>query len=121
MRIHPIFSKLLVLQNFILIQFLCLSLTFYCPTGKGESLWPSWNNFSQAIIFQASDQFDKSLKNSADCVKLQALFHAQNRRWTQFICLMALESVLGLLIHSIYSETSNRHAFCSTNWSIQER
>ena len=77
--------------------------------------------FSQATTFQANDHFDKSLQNYADCVMLEALFNAQNRRWTLFICLMALESVLGLPIHSIYPETGNRHAACLRNALIHPR
>ena len=83
---------------------------FIALLAKGRTSGPLETIFSQAITFQVSDHFDKSLQNYADCVKLEALFNAQNRIWTPFICLMALESDLGLPIHSIYPETGSRHA-----------
>ena len=83
---------------------------FIALLAKERTSCPLERIFSQAITIQVSDHFDKSLQNYADCVKLEALFKAQNRIWTPFICLMALESDLGLPIHSIYNETGSRHA-----------
>ena len=122
MRIHPIFSKLFALQNFILIQIAMPLPHLLLPYWQKErTSGPLETIFSQVITFQASDHFDKSLQNYADCVKLEAVFNAQNRRWTPFTCLMALESDLGLPIHSIYPETGNRHAVSLGNALIHPR
>ena len=94
---------------------------FIALLAKERTSGPLETIFSQVITFQASDHFDKSLQNYADCVKLEALFNAQNRRWTPFTCLMALESDLGLPIHSIYPETGNRHAVSLGNALIHPR
>ena len=94
---------------------------FIALLAKEKTSFPLETIFSQAITFQASDHFNKSLQNYADCVKLEALFNAQNRRWTPFICLMALESDLGLPIHSIYPETGSRHAVSLGNALIHPR
>ena len=88
---------------------------FIALLAKERTSCPLERIFSQAINIQVSDHFDKSLQNYADCVKLEALFNAQNRIWTPFICLMALESDLGLPIHSIYPVTGSRHAVTLEN------
>ena len=88
---------------------------FIALLAKERTSCPLERIFSQAITIQVSDHFDKSLQNYADCVKLEAIFNAQNRIWTPFICLMALESDLGLPIHSIYPETGSRHAVTLEN------
>ena len=98
MRIHPIFSKLFALQNFTYPDCYASPPPFIALLAKERTSGPLETIFSQVMTFQASDHFDKSLQNYADCVKLEALFNAQNRIWTPFTCLMAQESDLGLPI-----------------------
>ena len=94
---------------------------FIALLAKERTSGPLETIFSQVMTFQASDHFDKSLQNYADCVKLEALFNAQNRILTPFTYLMAQESDLGLPIHSIYPETGNRHAVSLGNTLIHPR
>ena len=71
--------------------------------------------FLQSITFEASDIFNKSLSNYHDCLKLEALKNCTNRRWSPFICLMAMASVLGLQVRSLYPDTGKDHMenFCN--------
>ena len=75
----------------------------------------------QPLKFQASDHFDKSLQNYIDCVKLEASLNSHSKRWSPFICLMALASVLGLPNQSLYPESGNRHASSIANALILPR
>ena len=64
--------------------------------------------FSHSISHEASDLLTGFFKNYADCVKHEALKNCQDRRWSPFICIMALSNVLGLPVFSFYPETCGR-------------
>ena len=82
--------------------------------------------FSHSLTFESSDLFDKRIQNYSDSIRLEALLNCQHRRWSPFICMMALSSVLRLPIHSFYPETggrkgAGRHAFNLSNADIEPR
>ena len=52
-----------------------------------------------------TDLFSKHSCNYAQLVKIEALKNCQVKRWSPFVCLMALASVTGIPIHSLYPET----------------
>ena len=64
-------------------------------------------------FFQLSHTFEVTdLMNPAECnysqlVQLEALKNCQAKRWSPFVCLMALASVTGIAIHSLYPETGS--------------
>ena len=64
-------------------------------------------------FFQLSHTFEVTdLMNPAECnysqlVQLEALKNCQAKRWSPFVCLMALASVTGIDIHSLYPKTGS--------------
>jgi len=59
--------------------------------------------FQLANTFEATDLLDNESKSHSDCIKFEALRNCQTKRWSPFISLMALPSVVGLEIHSFFS------------------
>ena len=59
---------------------------------------------------KATDLLPDSSKNYCDCVRLEALRNCQGKRWSPFMCLMALSSVINLPICSLYPDTRARYA-----------
>ena len=56
--------------------------------------------FQVANAFEVTDLLESNSNSYFDCVKFEALRNCQDKRWSPFISLMALSSVLGLEIHS---------------------
>ena len=59
--------------------------------------------FQLANTFEATNLLDNESKSHADCIKFEALRNCENQRWSPFISLMALLSVVGLEVHSFFS------------------
>ena len=58
----------------------------------------------------------------SQCSKLEAFKNCQDKRWSPFVCLMALSSVLGLPVKSYYPDCAKEsYAFRLMNTTIQPR
>ena len=58
----------------------------------------------------------------SQCIKLEAFKNCQDKRWSPFVCLMALSSVLGLPVKSYYLDCAKEsYAFRLMNTTIQPR
>ena len=67
--------------------------------------------FCISLSHEATDLLPDSSKNCSDCVRLEALRNCQDKRWSPFMCLMALSSVINLPIRSsFYPDTRARYA-----------
>ena len=82
--------------------------------------------FTVAHTFEASDLLGTEKdKDYMLCVQKEALENCQDMRWSPFVCLMALSSVISLPIHSFYPETGGVHAgrlaVCLFNGTIYPR
>jgi len=61
--------------------------------------------FQLSHTFEVSDLFNPAQSNYTQLVKFEALKNCQVKRWSPFVCLMALASVTRITIHSLYPET----------------
>jgi len=61
--------------------------------------------FQLSQTFEVSDLFNPGQSNYTQLVKFEALKNCQVKRWSPFVCLMALASVTRITIHSLYPET----------------
>jgi len=60
--------------------------------------------FQLSHTFEVSDLFNPAQSNYTQLVKFEALKNCQVKRWSPLFCLMALASVTGITIHSLYPE-----------------
>ena len=95
---------------------------FVALLAKEESSGLVDTYFSHCLTHEASDLLTRSVKCYSDCVRFEAFQNCQDKRWSPFICIMALSSILGLKIYSHYPETGGRrYAFNLCNAEIHPR
>ena len=56
------------------------------------------------LSLPVSDHLEKT-GNISESIKREALLNCENKRWSPFVCMMAMANVLDLPIHSFYPET----------------
>ena len=71
--------------------------------------------------FEASDLYNGAMRNFSQCVKVEAVRNCIDRRWSPFICIMALSSVMGLPVLSIYPHSGDEYAAMLSNAILYTR
>ena len=82
---------------------------------------PSEIVFFRSLSFDASDVFSTTDKHFAECVTREALRKCENGRWSPFICIMALASVVELPITSLFPDTEDKSAVALCNGNLFPR
>ena len=73
---------------------------------------------SRSVTFEASDVLNSAKKNFSECVKVEALRNCIDKRWSPFICIMALSNVVGLPILSIFPDSGDEFAVLLSNATL---
>ena len=76
---------------------------------------------SRSVTFEASDVVNSAKNNFSECVKVEALRNCIEKRWSPFICIMALSNVVGLPILSIYPDSGDEFAVLLSNATLYPR
>ena len=65
--------------------------------------------FAKCISFEAQNHFNKEIKNFEQCIKLEAELNCRPCRFSSFVCMMALSTVVKTPIMSCFPETGTKH------------
>ena len=63
------------------------------------------NKFLVTLCHDASDIFSPDKQNYKECIQKEGILNLNNKRWSSLMCLLALSSVIGMQIRSIYPTT----------------
>ena len=60
------------------------------------------NKFLVTLCHDASDIFSLDMQNYKECIQREGILNSNNKRWSSFMCLLALSNAIGMQIRSIY-------------------
>ena len=72
----------------------------------------------RSITFEASDLYNGAMRNFSQCVKVEAVRNCTDRRWSP---VLALSSVMGLPVLSIYPHSGDEYAAMLSNAILYTR
>ena len=119
--LSPVLRALTSLEMYLYTDFYASHPHFMCLLSNEQASNLSELMFFRSLSFDASDGFSKTDRNYSQCVKQEALNNCENGRWSPFICIMALSSVIELPITSLFPDTQDKSAVALCNGTLFPR